>query len=156
MVSTLLQKLLFLLCCFTLYIAWLSSGWAAVLGPTILWSTPSIQKCTIETTLIESPSMPEIVYVYRSMMVQVECLQTLLFPKVLYRPTMRCRQVCRPSHISKTLGGVLFCCSTNFWYLHGSCSLLCVHFTLMQQVDPDQSGIHHLPELGWLDQLTLD
>ena len=56
----------------------------------------------------------------RSMMVQVECLHTVLFPKALDRPTMRCRQVCRPSHILKALGGVLFCHSAQFWYLHRS------------------------------------
>ena len=70
----------------------------------------------------------------RSMMVQVECLHTALFPKALYRPTMRCRQVCRPSHISKALGGVLFHCSMKFQYLHGSWFL--VHAP-------------HLSEAGW-------
>ena len=63
--------------------------------------------------------MPEIVS-DRSMMVQVECLHTVLFPRALYRPTMKCRQVCRPSYISKALREVLFCCSVKFWYLQES------------------------------------
>ena len=56
----------------------------------------------------------------RSMMVQVECLHNVPFTKTLFRPTIRCRQVCRPSHISQALGEVLFCCSVTFWYLHES------------------------------------
>ena len=74
---------------------------------------PTSKKSTIETTSMESPSMPEIVS-DRSMMVQVECLHTVLIPKALYRPTMRCRQMCRPSHISKALGGVFFCYGAKF------------------------------------------
>ena len=54
------------------------------------------------------------------MMVQVECLHTVLFPKALYRPTLRCRQVWRPPHILEAPGGVLFYCSSKFQYLHGS------------------------------------
>ena len=42
---------------------------------------------------------------------QVECLYTVLFPKALYRPTLRCRQVWRLSHTLKAqLGGILLKC----------------------------------------------
>ena len=45
-------------------------------------------------------------------------------------PTMRCRQVCRPSHILKALGGVLFHHSVKFQYLHGSWFLVVHAFSL--------------------------
>ena len=44
---------------------WFSSSGAAMLWPNILWSTPPVQKSTIETTWIESPSMQEIVCVWQ-------------------------------------------------------------------------------------------
>ena len=144
--STLLQMLLCLLCCFILYIAfrailsrhwqslyeeltiWFSSGVAAVLRPKVLWSTPlPVQKSTIETTSMESPSMPKFVS-DRPMMVQVECLHIVLFPKVLYRPTIWCRQVCRPSYILKVPGEVLFHCSVKFWCLQEIGFLSCMYF----------------------------
>ena len=69
---------------------------------------------------MESPSMQEFVCVDRSKLAQVECLHTVLFSKALYRPTIRCGQVCRPSHILKAQGVVLFHCSVKFQYLHGN------------------------------------
>ena len=72
---------------------WFVSGGAAMHGPNVLWSTPPIQKSTIETTSMESPSMLELFMSDRLRMFQVECLNTVLFPKSLYRLTIRCRQV---------------------------------------------------------------
>ena len=134
----------YLLCWLTLYIpfrvilsrhsqslyeelaVWFVSGEAAALRSNILSFTSLIQISTIQATSMESPSMQEIVS-ERFRMVQVECLHTVLFPKTLYRPTIRCRQVCRPSHTLKAPGVVLLYCSVKFWYLQGNWFLvMCV------------------------------
>ena len=43
-------------------LVWFISSGTAAHGPIVLWSTPSIQKSTIETTWVESPSMLEIAH----------------------------------------------------------------------------------------------
>ena len=86
----------------------------------------------------------------RFMMVQVECFHTVLFPKALYRITIRCRQVCRPSHTSKAPGVVLFYCSLKFQYPHGSWFLVMHVLFLSGAGWFDQSEIHHPSDLGRL------
>ena len=82
-------------------LVWFVSGGAAVHRPNVLWSTPPSKKSTIETTWVESPPMLKMVMPDRC---QVECFYTVLFPNALYRPTIKCRQVWRPSHTLKAPG----------------------------------------------------
>ena len=55
---------------------------------------------------------------------QVECSYTVPFPKPLYRPIIRYRQVWRLFHTSKAPWVVVFCWSAKFWYLYGSWFLI--------------------------------
>ena len=79
-----------------------------------------VQKSTIETTSVELPSKLDIVHVGQIYDGASRVSSHCTLSKVLYRPTIRCRQVCRLSHTSKASGVVLFHCSVKLWYLHGS------------------------------------
>ena len=137
--STVHQSLLF---CFTLYIAFgdipsrhslsiheeltvcFVSGGAAVHGPNVLWSTPPIQKSTIETTWMESPSMLEIAYVWRienvSSWVPLHCT----FPKSIVQAYDKVQtSVETIPYIEGTRKGVI-CWSVKFQYFHGSWFLI--------------------------------
>ena len=127
-----------LLCCFTIYIAfriilsrhsqgfyeeltvWFVSGEAAV-HKTKCPLVPPKPKIYHRNFINAVPHPSQKLFVFdRFKMFQVECLYTVLSQKALYRPTIRGRQVWRPSHISKASGEVLFHCSAKFWHLHGS------------------------------------
>ena len=57
-------------------------------------------------------------------MVQIECLHTVFPTKMLYRHDMMCRQMHRPTNISKAPGRTLFCHNAKFWYFHRSWFLI--------------------------------
>ena len=129
-----------LLHCFTLYIT-LFWGYTGQTLTKFLWGTAClfckwwgtcaqtkcplvhspIQKSTTEITWVESPSMQKLLMPDRC---QVECFYTVLFPKALYKPTIKCRQVWRLSHTLQVPGLVAFHWSAKFWYLHGSWVLI--------------------------------
>ena len=85
---------------------------AVALGPNILWSTPPIQKSTIESTLVVSPPMPEIICVWQTFDVRLT--------KTVYKHERMCRQMHRATQRCKALGRVSFCHAAKFWYLHES------------------------------------
>ena len=96
------------------------SLWAVVLRPNNLWSTPSIQKSTIDTTLMEFPSMLKWVVPSRHGMEQVKCVYTIFPMKMVHRHDMKWRQIHRPIHTSQMPGGLVSANNAKFWYLHGS------------------------------------
>ena len=121
----------------------ISPGGATALGPNILWSTPPIQKSTIETASMASPSMPEVVCVW-----QIYDDSSSVF--TLYSSGKCCKayhkvQTCVQTipHIKGTRRGVTSLECKNSSTSMGVGSLLCMHFTLVEQAGPGQPGIHH-------------
>ena len=166
--SRLLLLLQMLLCCFTLYVTfgvmlfrhsqslhkeltvWFVSGQAAVHGPKCPLVHSPIQKSTTETTSMKSPSMLEIVGVWQIYDVSSGVSSHCTLPKSIVRPTVRCRQVWRPSYILKALGRGYFHCSVKFQYLHGSLFLI-VHALCLSGAGWSWSAwVHHSPCLRWL------
>ena len=96
------------------------SGGAVALQPNNLWSTPPIQKSTIETTLREFPSMPKWVVLSWHGVEKVECVHTVLSQKMVYRQDMPWKQIHRPTNVSKMLDRLVSVSKLKFWYLHGS------------------------------------
>ena len=86
---------------------------AAVLWTNILWSTT-----------------PNLKIHQQSGIAQIKCLHTVSPMKMLYRHGMIWRQMHRPSHISKALGRMLFCCNAKFQHLHGSWFLIVLELCL--------------------------
>ena len=77
------------------------SGGTAAHRPNNLWSSPPIQKSTIETTLKEFPSMVKWVVPGRNGVVQVKWVYTILPMKMVYRHDIKWRQIHRPTHASQ-------------------------------------------------------
>ena len=93
---------------------------AAVLGQNILWSNPPSKNQPQRLHWWSPHPCQKWSVSDRSMIVQVECLHIVFFPKALYRHVYEVQTGVQTSHILKALGGVLFHCSAKFWYLHGS------------------------------------
>ena len=68
----------------------------------------------------------------KPVMVGIKCFYTVFPMKMLYMHDMMCRQMHRPTHISKTLGRMLFCHKAKLWYLHGSWFLIFLELHLSE------------------------
>ena len=157
-VSTLLHTLL---CCFTLYITFRGYTAQTLTEPQwglTFWFFSWLGSCT-RTNILWSATPPKIHHrdyingvpiharnclCLTSMMVQVECLHTVLCPRMLYRPTMRCR----PSY-ERHWEWCYFAVVQNSNTSMGVGSLLCLHSALVEWAGPGQAGTCHLPGLGW-------
>ena len=102
-----------------------------VLRPNILWSTPPIQESMIDSTLVVSPPMPEIICVW-AVMVWVECFNTVLVTKAVNRHDKMCKQMHRSTHKSKVPGRVSFCHGAKFQYLNRSWFLIFLELCLRE------------------------
>ena len=95
-------------------------GGAAALRPNILWSTPPIQKSTLKSTLMVSPSVPKIVCVWQTCDGSSRLTSHCSPNENCVWHDMMCRQMHRSIHISKVLGRMVFCHTVKFWYFHWS------------------------------------
>ena len=94
--------------------------WGSCAQTNNLWSTPPIQKSTIEQPLTESPSMLKVSDTWQKWDGTSKVCLHYTSHKTVYKHDIRWRQMHRPTHASKMPGGLISADSAKLWYHHGS------------------------------------